>query len=120
MPISDLSAKQRQAGVLDGTVLTLAGTDTSDYGANVITPAFATGVAAQLSDVTRDYQVYLTVGTAGTITVAIGPTSTPANTLVNAATATAGELVSVRLPAGWFLEVTLVTATLATQTAISC
>lgn len=102
----------------DGIFAAVAGITTAGS-APAITPTFASGTAAQLSDVTRDYQVYFTVGTAGTITLAIGPTSTPATTLINAQTATAGELVSFRLPAGWFVKVTLATATI-TQHAIGC
>lgn len=96
------------------------GTNTS-AAANTITPTFANGTAAQLSDLTRDYMVYLVVGTAGTaFTLAIGPTSTPAHTIVPSSTATSGEVITVRLPAGWFLEWTATTATLAGQAAVSC
>lgn len=94
------------------------GTDTAGS-APVITPTFASGTAAQLADTTRDYMIYFTVGAAGTITLAIGPTSTPANTLINAQAAVAGELIDFRLPAGWFVKVTLATATIV-QKAIGC
>lgn len=97
-----------------------AGTSTAGS-APVITPANTSGVAAQLSDHTRDYMVYLTIGTAGTaLTVLIGPTASPANTIYTAATATAGEAISFRLPAGWFWEWAATTATLAEQIAIGC
>lgn len=96
------------------------GIDTHNNAA-VLTPTFANGTAAQLSDTTRDYLVYLTVGTAGTaFTVAIGPTSTPANTIVPSGTATSGQVVSFRLPAGWFVKWSATTATLAGQKAIGC
>lgn len=94
---------------------------TTAASAPVLTPAFASGTAAQLADTTRDYQVYLTIGTAGTAnSVAIGPTSTPANTVVSSGTATTGEVMTVRLPAGWYLKWTATTATLAHQIAIGC
>ena len=65
--------------------------------------------------------VYLEIGTAGTANVlAIGPTSTPANTVVASGTATAGEIMTVRLPAGWYLKWSATTATLAHQIAIGC
>ncbi len=87
----------------------------------VITPTFANGTAAQLSDVTLDYMVYLTVGTAGTgMVIAIGPTNTPANTIVPSSVATAGQMYSIRLPAGWYLKWSDTTGTLAGQKAISC
>jgi hypothetical protein len=101
-----------------GTLALGGGTNTA-ASVPVVTPTFASGTAAQLSDTTRDYMVYFTVGTAGTITLALGPTSGVANTLINAQTATAGELISFRLPAGWFVKVTLATATI-TQKAIGC
>ncbi len=119
---ADVVATRTAAGVwswTSGIIDPQHGTKTTTAAA-VLTPTFASGTAAQLTDTTRDYMVYLTVGTAGTITVAIGPTSTPANTLISAATATGGEMVSFRLPAAWFVKVTLVTATLATQTAVGC
>jgi hypothetical protein len=90
-------------------------------GAAVLTPTFASGTAAQLSDTTRDYQVYFTVGTAGSaFSVAIGPTSTPANTIVSSNTPNAGESISFRLPAGWFVKWAGTSTTLANQIAIGC
>jgi hypothetical protein len=103
-----------------GLVTENAGTKTSGS-APVLTPAFANGVASQLSDLTRDYMVYLECTTAGTtLVVAIGPTSTPANSIITSSTATLGELVSFRLPAGWYVEWSATTAAFATQTAIGC
>ena len=102
-----------------GGILTAAGGVKSDL-SNVLTPTFSSGVAAQLSDTTVDYMVYLQIGSAGTaFSVAIGPTSTPAHTVVTNATATTGETVSVRLPAGWYLELSITTGTIANQLAIS-
>ncbi len=120
---SDVTLARTGTGVLGLTsgIWSPNGGTTSAGGAPVLTPTFANGTAAQLSDTTRDYMVYLTIGTAGTAnTLAIGPTSTPANTLINSATATGGELMSFRLPAGWFVKWSATTATLATQKAIGC
>lgn len=104
------------AGILDVN----AGSNTATS-APAITPTFANGTAAQLTDVTRDYTVYLQVGTAGTgFSLAIGPTSTPANTIVASATPLAGGLYAFRLPAGWYVKWAGTTTTLATQTAIGC
>jgi hypothetical protein len=97
-----------------------AGTSTVNS-APAITPTFANGTAAQLSDVTRDYMVYLQIGTPGTaFTLAIGPTSGVATTIVSSATPTATELLAVRLPAGWFLKWAGTSTTLARQTAVGC
>ena len=107
-----------------GTVaglLTLNGGSATAASAPVLTPAFANGTAAQLADLTRDYVVYLEVATAGTaFVVQIGPTSTPANTVVASGPATSGQVVSFRLPAGWWVKWSATTATLANQTAIGC
>lgn len=101
--------------------LAIPGGTSTAASAPVLTPAFANGTAAQLSDTTRDYMVYLTVGTAGTaLIVAIGPTAGTANTVVPSSTATSGEVVTVRLPAGWFLKWSATTATLAGQLAVGC
>lgn len=95
------------------------GTKTS-VGATAITPTLASGTAAQLSDTTKDYQVYFTITTAGTaFSVAIGPTSTPANTIVTSNTPNVGESVSFRLPAGWFVK-WAGTGTALNQIAVSC
>ena len=87
----------------------------------VLTPAFTSGAAAQLADQTRDYDVYFQLaGGAGTVTLAIGPTSTPANAIATSAVTFTGEVLRVRLPAGWYLSITLGTSTIASQIAIGC
>lgn len=97
-----------------------AGTSTS-VSAPVLTPAFVSGTAAQLADLTRDYHVYLAITTSGTATtVAIGPTSTPANTILPSSSVTAGQLISFRVPAGWYVKWAGTTTAIATQTAVGC
>jgi hypothetical protein len=97
-----------------------AGTDTAGS-APVLTPSFASGTAAQLSDTSRDYEVYFQIGTGGgTISLSIGPTSTPAHAILTSAVGVNGELIRVRLPAGWYLEITVATSTIADQIAIGC
>jgi hypothetical protein len=97
------------------------GTDSSASAAVISSPGFVSGTASQLSDLTRDYQVYFVIGTGGgTVSIAIGPTSTPAHTLVSSATGVAGAGYTVRLPAGWYLEITVATSTIASQIAVGC
>jgi hypothetical protein len=99
----------------------LAGTNTAASVPVISSPGFASGVASQLSDTSRDYMVYFQIGTGGgTVALKIGPTSTPANAILTAAAGVAGELLSVRLPAGWYLEITVATSTIADQIAIGC
>jgi hypothetical protein len=89
---------------LTGIASANAGTNTS-ASAPVLTPTLTSGAAAQLADLTRDYMVYMDITTSGTAThIEIGPTSTPANTLLASASVTAGAVYSFRLPAGWFVK----------------
>ena len=80
------------------------------------------GTALQLADLTRDYQVYLTVTTAGTATsVTLGPTNAAsAVTIMVSAPATAGQVISFRLPAGWFYKWTGTTTAISNQVAVGC
>lgn len=104
-----------------GGKLTLNGGTATAGSAPVLTPTFANGTAAQLSDTTRDYMLYLQCTTSGTaLTIAIGPTSTPANTIVNSLAVSAGALLTIRLPAGWYLKWAATSAAFAQQKAIGC
>jgi hypothetical protein len=95
------------------------GTNTASS-APVLTPTFS-GTAAQLSDTTRDYVVYLSVTTSGTATtVEMGPTSSAnAVVLISSASVTAGQVVAFRLPAGWFVKASG-TTTVFSQAAVGC
>ena len=119
--VPDVTLARTAAGVatLTGVLANAAsGGSNTAASAAVLTPTL--GAAAQLSDRTRDYMAYIQVGTAGTaLVVAIGPTSGVATVVHSSGVATAGQLVTVRLPAGWYIQVTATTATWAT-TAISC
>lgn len=88
----------------------------------ISSPGFAVGTASQLSDLSRDYMVYLQIGTPGTgCTVEIGHTSAASDAIVfNNATPTAEESITVRLPAGWYLKVTGSATTIASQVAVGC
>lgn len=98
-----------------------AGTNTASSAPVISSPGFASGTASQLSDLTRDYEVYFTIGTGGgTVTIAIGPASVPATTIVNAAVGVNGEVIRVRLPAAWYLEITVSTSTIGKQIAVGC
>ena len=105
----------------DPTPVAFPSGSNSSVSAPVLTPAFVSGTAAQLADTTRDYLVYLECTTSGTATsIAIGPTSTPANTIMASAAATAGTVYAIRLPAGWYVKWAGTTTAFATQTAIGC
>jgi hypothetical protein len=93
------------------------GTNTAP-GATVTTPTL--GAAAQLAQTTKDSMVYITVTTAGTLTIAIGATSGVANTIVAGLAAPLGAMYTLRLPAAWYIAVTTGTTAAWTATAIGC
>jgi hypothetical protein len=96
------------------------GTNTSS-GVTVRTPGLANGTPGQLGDTTRDYMVYLQIGTPGTaFSLKIGAGNPPGNTIYTSATPPAGLLLSFRLPAGWWIQWGGTGTTLASQRAVSC
>lgn len=96
--------------------------NTSGNAPIIAAPGFSSGVASQLSDLTRDYMCYIQVGTGGgTVTLSIGATSAGTDvTLINAGVGVNGETFSIRLPAAWYLKITLVTSTITSQKAVGC
>jgi hypothetical protein len=95
--------------------------DNTSANSNVLTPTFANGTAAQLSDTAFDYMVYLTATSSGTgFSLKIGPTSTPANTIITGAVIASGQNVSFRVPAGWYVEWAATSAAFGTQSAVRC
>lgn len=95
-----------------GTGLVTSGGTNTSGGAGFSTETFVSGTAAQLSQTTKNAQLITTVTLAGTLTLAIGPTSAAANVVVNAAAVSTGEILSCFIPAGWWVKYTLVTATI--------
>lgn len=98
-----------------GTGLVTSGGTNTAGGAAVASQSFSSGTAAQLSQTTQNALLITTVTLGGTLTLAIGPTSGVANTIVNAAAVTTGEVISTFIPAGWFVKYTLTTATISSQ-----
>ena len=84
--------------------LTLAGATNTAAGAVASTPSFTSTVAQQLS-ATKNGHLYLDITTAASLTIAIGPTSTPANTLQSAVVGAVG-LECIFVPAGWYVKLT--------------
>lgn len=96
---------------------------TSAVSAPVLTALGAvSGTAIQLTDLTRDYMVYLQVTTSGTATsLTIGHTSSANDvTLVTSGATAAGDLWSFRLPAGWYFKWTGTTTAVGNQVAVGC
>ena len=92
------------------------GTDTSGS-ASASTPSISSTVAMQPST-SQDVMLYANVTTASTFALAIGPTSTPATTVVGSHTAAIG-LIAVRVPKGWYVKSTFTSADV-TWTAVTC
>jgi hypothetical protein len=91
-----------------------------NYLANNAAPTFATatfvsGTAQQnAAAVSAKYFIGITGGSAGTVKVDIGPTSAVADNLIpaTAANAVASQTLVIDVPAGWYIKVTVVTATI--------
>ena len=104
-------------------LMTLKGGTTTASSAPVLTALGSTSASAtQLTDLTRDYMVYLEITTTGTATsLTIGHTSSANEvTIAASAAATAGTLWSFRLPAGWWFKWTGTTTAIANQVAVGC
>jgi len=93
-----------------------SGSDTSGVAA-ATSPSFSTNVAKQL-DTTQDVMLYIAVQTSVNLTVAIGPTSTPATTVMPTKSYALG-LISLRIPKAWWVVITGTIADL-TITQIPC
>jgi hypothetical protein len=114
-----------QAGnVTTSGIINVAGGSDTAASAPVLTAVAGTngGAAVQLTDTTRDYNVYLQVGTAGTAwIVSMGHTSSGNDVTLHASgVATAGQVLTFRLPAGWYFLWSATTATLAQSVAVGC
>lgn len=90
-------------------------------GPAVSTPTLVSGTAYQ--ETTGKWSTfYVGVGlhAGGTVTVAIGPTSTPADVVINADDATTNVTKTVRVPPNWYIKVTVAgSATIASVTQIT-
>jgi hypothetical protein len=117
-----LPAGTMAATAFSGIISANAGTNSSGSAPILTALGAVSGSAIQLTDTTRDYMVYLTVTTAGTATsVTIGHTSSANDvTLMASAPATAGQVISFRLPAGWYFKWTGTTTAIANQVAVGC
>ena len=118
-------AVTRIAGGTNGQVLTgVTGSEPSFQDPNITPTATATaptlGAAAQLANKTNDAMLYIAVGTAGALTIAIGATSGVTTTIVSGVTAAVGDLYTIRLPAGWYVAVTSTNTAAWTTKAITC
>lgn len=117
-----LPAGSAPATAFSGIISANAGTNSAGSAPVLTALGAVSGTAIQLADLTRDYIVYLTVTTSGTATsVTIGPTSSAnAATVMASAAATAGQVITFRLPAGWYFKWAGTTTAIGGQTAVGC
>ena len=121
-----ISGANMSAGEVVGTfgevVNANAGTSSAGSAPILTSLGAVSGTALQLSDLTRDYLVYLEVTTAGTATsVTIGHTSGASDvSIMTSAAATAGQVITFRLPAGWYFKWTGTTTAIGNQVAVGC
>lgn len=121
LPGSPLAAGENVATF--GEVINANAGQSSAGSAPIITGIGAvSGTSIQLSDLTRDYQVYLEVTTAGTATsLTMGHTNAANDvSLMTSQAATAGQVISFRLPAGWWFKWTGTTTAIGNQVAVGC
>jgi hypothetical protein len=90
--------------------------NTSSY-AVATAPVFVSGTALQV-DPFIEVMLYVEVTTAASLAISLGPTSSPATTIVSSVAAALG-LLSIRVPAGWYVKITGTIADL-NITAVSC
>jgi len=110
---------QIKLGTVNHTVYEAA-TNTAS-GATASTPTIANTATGVQVNATKDTMLYLTCSTLGTgFTLKIGPTSTPANTVVNNLAVTVGDCFSVRVPGGWYVSWVATSAAFANQLAVTC
>ena len=108
--------------IVDNTIVSPLGTNTATNGAAILTALSHTStIAYQLSDTTRDYEVYADCTTAGTaFSLSIGHTSGASDlTIVSSTVANIGDLYCFHLPAGWYYKFTFTTAVFNVN-AVSC
>lgn len=117
-----LSGGTQVAFATPGAVQVLnQGTNTSGSAPVITSLGSVSGTSIQLSDLTRDYMVYLEITTAGTATtVEIGHTSAASDVLIMSSGAVSTGVVSFRLPAGWWFKWTGTTTAIANQNAVGC
>lgn len=115
-------APNANGGTMNITGLNSTGSNSSGSAPVLTALGAVSGTAIQLSDLTRDYMVYLEATTAGTATsISIGPTSAAsAVTVLSSVSVSVGDLYSFRLPAGWYFKWTGTTTAIGNQNAVGC
>ena len=95
------------------------GTSTAG-GASSASAALANGTAKQVST-TVDTMVYIKLSTAGTaMSISVGPTSTPANTIFPSAAPNTTGMYTVRVPAGWYILVSGTSTVIQSSQYVTC
>ena len=81
--------------------------------AHTTTKVATSGTAFQPT-ATKDTEIFFNVTTAGTVKITYGPTASPATALLATASMPVGATFTKRIPAGWYLKITLTGAAIST------
>jgi hypothetical protein len=107
--------------VASGTVSTPDGTNTSGAVAGNSVPAFTNTAVGIQVNATEDTMVYLTVTVVFVgLVIKIGRTSATNITVYASNAAPVGSLITVRVPAGYFMSTAYTSGTFATAIAVPC
>lgn len=107
----DLDGNGNPLAVIGGSVVSI---QQADPETGVSTVAFASGTAVQNKSAYRR-TFSIATATAGTATIAVGPTSSTSTTLVTSKVTAAVDIIQVSVPPGFWVKVTLATSTGATN-----
>jgi len=114
-----LDAANTGAASFAGTVSLHGGSNTSVLGGGRSSPAVVSGVAFTPNG-TSDSELTFSVSAAGTLTLSFGASTGAEITVFGAIVVVAGTVITKRIPMGWKVIITLVTATIADVLAVNC
>ena len=100
--------------------VSLAPATSTSGGASYSTPTLANTVVGSVVNATEDVMLYLEVTTVFVaLVISMGPAATPTNAIFTSAACPVGTLISLRVPAGWFVA-TSYTSGAFHQAAVTC
>ncbi len=101
-------------------VLTETGGTNTAPSAGYSNPAIPNNTTGIQVNATKDAMVYLEVTVVMVaLVISIGPAATPTNAIFTSAGCPVGSLLSIRVPAGWYIAVSYTSGTLV-QSAVTC
>ena len=117
--LSHLGGFSSTGGTISGLVSENGGNDTSGTATFTGALSFTTTQSQQLSTV-QDVILYIFVNTAITATVAMGSTNSAANSIVPSTALSKGVMITIRVPKGWWINITCGTMADLTICQVTC